>query len=131
MAGISYARRTEFMALITLAAAAVNVGLNFALIPPYGMVGAAIANAVAYVILTTLYYVVAQRLYYTAYEVRKLVTTVALATGLGAVGLVRIHSLTVALPVKIGVLAAFPVLLWLRTQMWTRSHSLARPKWAS
>jgi O-antigen/teichoic acid export membrane protein len=113
MAGISYARRTEFMALVAVVAAAVNIGLNFALIPPYGMIGAAIANAIAYVVLTTLHYVIAQRLYHTAYEVRKLLTTIVLATGLGSVGLVRIHSLALAVPLKVVVLASFPALLWM------------------
>jgi O-antigen/teichoic acid export membrane protein len=112
IAGISYARRTDLMAVIAIVGAAVNVGLNFALIPTYGMMGAALANAVAYVVLAVLQFVVAQRLYPTAYEVRKLLITIGLATGLGAAGVVRFHSLAVALPVKVIVLAIFPVLLW-------------------
>ena len=49
--GIGRARRTQFNWIVTGAAALVNIALNFALIPPYGMMGAAIATAVAYVAL--------------------------------------------------------------------------------
>jgi O-antigen/teichoic acid export membrane protein len=91
----------------------VNIGLNFALIPPYGIVGAAIANAVAYVVLTTTQYVVAQRLYHTAYEVGKLLTIIGLASALGIIGVVPIHPLALAIAIKAGALISFPVLLWL------------------
>src|ERR671936_598504 len=43
--GSGRARRTQFNWIVTGAAAAVNVALNFALIPPYGMIGAAVAPA--------------------------------------------------------------------------------------
>jgi O-antigen/teichoic acid export membrane protein len=112
MAGISYARRTEYMGATTVLAGAVNIGLNFVLIPPYGIVGAAIANAVAYVVLTTSQYVIAQRLYPTAYEVRKLLTIVGVATALGMVGVLPIHPLAAAIAVKAAALATFPLLLW-------------------
>jgi O-antigen/teichoic acid export membrane protein len=113
MSGISYARRTEYVAATALLAGAVNIGLNFALIPPYGIVGAAIANAVAYVVLTTTQYVVAQRLYHTAYEVGKLLTIIGLASALGIIGVVPIHPLALAIAIKAGALISFPVLLWL------------------
>ena len=46
--GVGRARRTQFNWVVTGAAAAVNVALNLALIPPYGMMGAAIATVAAY-----------------------------------------------------------------------------------
>jgi O-antigen/teichoic acid export membrane protein len=112
MSGISYARRTEYMAVTAVLAGAVNIGLNFALIPPYGMVGAAIANAIAYVVLTSAQYVIAQRLYPTAYELGKLVTIIGLASALGIIGVVSIHPLALAIVIKAATLASFPVLLW-------------------
>jgi O-antigen/teichoic acid export membrane protein len=111
MAGISYLRRTELLAFITLGAAAVNIGLNFALIPPFGMVGAAGANLAGYLLLTALYYVVAQRLYPTPYEPRKLLLILGLATGLGVLGIVPIDPLAAALTVKMAAVVAFVVLL--------------------
>ena len=47
--GVGRAKRTQFNWVVTGAAAAVNIGLNLILIPPYGMMGAAIATIAAYV----------------------------------------------------------------------------------
>ena len=47
--GIGRAQRTQFNWIVTGAAALVNVVLNLVLIPPYGMMGAAISTLAAYV----------------------------------------------------------------------------------
>jgi O-antigen/teichoic acid export membrane protein len=112
MAGIAYARRTEYVALTTLLAAGVNIGLNFALIPPYGMIGAAIANVIAYLLLTATQYVLAQRVYRTAYEIGKLLTIVGIAAALGVVGLVQLDAVVAEIAIKLAALAAFPLVLW-------------------
>jgi O-antigen/teichoic acid export membrane protein len=111
MAGISIARRTTALAALALVAAAINIGLNFALIPPFGMVGAAVAAALAYLALAWMHYVVAQRLYPTQYERPKVLAAVGLATGIGAVGAVPFGPLLLAIAVKLAALAAFFVLL--------------------
>src|SRR5581483_9053278 len=61
MSGIALTRRSALFVLYAGAAAAVNVGLNFVLIPPWGQVGAATATALAYIVLAALYYHGAQR----------------------------------------------------------------------
>jgi O-antigen/teichoic acid export membrane protein len=66
--GFSIARRTGRLALLTVAAAAINIGLNFALIPPWGIVGAAVATGVAYGLLAVGYYIAAQRVYHMPYS---------------------------------------------------------------
>ena len=48
--GLNITKRTQFYPVATMAAAAVNVGLNFLLIPRYGIVGAAWANGAAYAV---------------------------------------------------------------------------------
>ena len=68
--------------MITGIAAAVNVGLNVALIPPYGMIGAAIATAASYVTLFAGMVVYAQRVYPVAYQWRRVLTAAAVAVGL-------------------------------------------------
>lgn len=107
MAGISFARRMGYVPLIAGAAATVNVALNFALIPSFGMVGAALATAVGFALLAWLYYRVAQRLYPTAYETTKLIRALTLAVALGAVGLTTIEPVAAALAVKTVAFAAF------------------------
>jgi O-antigen/teichoic acid export membrane protein len=80
--GSGRARRTQFNWVVTGAGAAVNIGLNFWLIPRWGMVGAAISTAAAYVVLflgMTLY---AQHVYPVPYQWRRIVTVVGAAVGL-------------------------------------------------
>ena len=80
--GSGRARRTQFNWVITGVGAAVNVALIVWLVPRYGMVGAAIATLVAYVVLflgMTLY---AQRVYPVAYQWRRVVTALGAGVGL-------------------------------------------------
>jgi O-antigen/teichoic acid export membrane protein len=49
--GIGRARQTQLNWVVTGAAAALNIGLNFWLVPAYGMIGAAVSTLVAYVAL--------------------------------------------------------------------------------
>jgi O-antigen/teichoic acid export membrane protein len=111
MAGISIVRQTRVIARISITAAAFNIALNFALIPPFGMVGAAIATAAAYLLLAGLYYRSAQRLYRTPYELTKVVLAVTLATGIGSLGVIPLGPAAVSVPVKIVALAGFLLLV--------------------
>ena len=64
-------RRTQFNWVVTGAAAMVNIALNLILIPPYGMMGAAVATIAAY---TTMFVGMAwwsQRIYPVAYQWRR------------------------------------------------------------
>jgi O-antigen/teichoic acid export membrane protein len=80
--GSGRARKTQWNWVVTGIAAAVNVGLNFWLIRRYGMVGAAISTAVAYVVLFVGMTVYAQSVYRVAYQWRRVVTCVGTAVGL-------------------------------------------------
>ena len=59
-----------------------NVGLNFWLVPRFGMVGAAVSTAVAYVVLFVGMTLYAQRVYPVRYQWRRVVTCVAAGAGL-------------------------------------------------
>ncbi|MEP6811479.1 MAG: oligosaccharide flippase family protein [Actinomycetota bacterium] len=111
MSGISFARRTHWFAVLSLAAAAVNVGLNVVLIPPLGMVGAAFATAVAFAGLTAAYYAVSQRVYPTPYRPWRALTVVVAAAAVAPLGLLRLGSLSLDLALKAGGLVAFVLLL--------------------
>ena len=80
--GSGRARRTQLNWVVTGVGAAANIGLNFWLIPRWGMVGAAISTLAAYVVLffgMTLY---AQRVYPVAYQWRRVATAVGAAVAL-------------------------------------------------
>jgi O-antigen/teichoic acid export membrane protein len=111
MAGISIVRRTRVLAVLAVAAAALNIGLNFVLIPPFGMVGAAVATAVAYAVLAGLHYYVAQGYYPTPYEPIKVLAAIGLAGAVGILGVVPLGPLAVAVAVKLLALAGYLVLL--------------------
>jgi O-antigen/teichoic acid export membrane protein len=80
--GSGRARKTQLNWVVTGIGAAVNVGLNFWLVPAYGMVGAAISTAASYVVLFVGMTVYAQRVYPMNYQWRRVVTCVGAAVGL-------------------------------------------------
>jgi O-antigen/teichoic acid export membrane protein len=80
--GSGRARKTQWNWAVTGAGAAVNVGLNFWLVPRFGMVGAAVSTAVAYVVLFVGMTLYAQHVYPVQYQWRRVVTCVAAGTGL-------------------------------------------------
>jgi O-antigen/teichoic acid export membrane protein len=90
LTGISLARRTLYVALLSTIAGAANIGLNLALIPPLGIAGAGLASAGGYGLLAVLYYWAAQRVYPTPFEPRRVLTIVALAVTAALAALVPI-----------------------------------------
>jgi O-antigen/teichoic acid export membrane protein len=107
MAGISYTRRTKFFLVGTGIAFLVHVGLNFALMPSIGMLGAAISTVAAYALLTALYLGISQRLYPTRYEGQKVLSTLALACGIGVLGVVPLGPPASAVPLKLLAIGVF------------------------
>lgn len=75
--GMTVAKRTSYLALAAWVAALVNLALNIAFVPAYGMRASAWATFVAYLVLTCFYFVVSQRLWRIQVQTRK----VALAAG--------------------------------------------------
>jgi O-antigen/teichoic acid export membrane protein len=80
--GSGRARRTQLNWVVTGVGAAVNVGLNFWLIPSYGMVGAAISTLASYVVLFAGMTLYAQSVYPVAYQWRRVATVVLAAVAL-------------------------------------------------
>jgi O-antigen/teichoic acid export membrane protein len=105
--GTGRARQTRSNWLVTGAAAAVNVALNLALIPPYGRMGAAIASVVASTLLFVGMAWRAQRVFPVSYQWRRVATLALAAVGLTVLGKV----LDVPLPAALGLSAAFPLVL--------------------
>jgi len=105
--GSGRARRTQGNWLVAGAAAALNVGLNIALIPPYGMVGAAIATLAAYLGLFLGMFLYAQRVYPVAYQWRRVLTAAGVAAALTIVG----SAFDVPLAVAILLALVYPLCL--------------------
>jgi O-antigen/teichoic acid export membrane protein/glycosyltransferase involved in cell wall biosynthesis len=105
--GVGRVRRTQFNWLVTGVAAAVNVALNLALIPLYGMMGAAIATVAAYTTMAVGMAWWSQRLYPVPYQWRRVVTAAAAAVGLAAAG----KLLDEGLPLAVALIASYPLAL--------------------
>src|SRR5256884_8638859 len=107
--GTGRARQTRSNWVVTGAAAVVNVALNFALIPPYGRMGAAIATVSAYTLLFVGMAWRAQTVFPVPYQWRRVATLGAAAVRLTVLG----KLLDVPLALALALTAAYPFLLGL------------------
>ena len=83
--GANVAKKNRLIPVITLVASGVNIGLNFLLVPDYGMWAAAWTTTIGFGILAVLVYFISNRYYPIPYEWRRLITiAVATALTLGA-----------------------------------------------
>ncbi len=80
--GSGRARRTQLNWVVTGTGAAVNVGLNFWLVPAYGFIGAAVATLVAYAVLFVGMTLYAQSVYRVPYQWRRVLTVLGAGAGL-------------------------------------------------
>jgi O-antigen/teichoic acid export membrane protein len=106
LTGIGLAKRTIYVAGLATIAAVANIALNFALIPPFGIVGAALASAAGYGLLAVLYYWAAQRVYPTPFEPVKVLTILALAIAAAFAAALPVDG-AAAVAVKLVAIAAF------------------------
>ena len=77
--GLNITGRTPYYPVTTAVGAAVNIGLNFALIPRFGIIGAAWANGAAYALQASLAFGFSQRFYPVRYEYGRISRAVAAA----------------------------------------------------
>ena len=94
--GIALARRTLYVGFLATLAGVANIVLNLALIPPFGIVGAAVATAGGYAVLAALYYWAAQRVYPTPFEPVKVLTILALAVAASFAAAIPVDGLVAA-----------------------------------
>ncbi len=105
--GVGRARRTQFNWVVTGIGATVNVALNLILIPPYGMMGAAIATVAAYSVMFLGMIVNAQAVYRVPYQWRRVVTAAGAAVGLTVLG----KLVDAPLALAIALAAVYPLVL--------------------
>lgn len=99
--GVGRAKRTQFNWVVTGAAAAVNVVLNLLLIPPYGMMGAAVATVAAYSTMFVGMTWWSQQIYPVHYQWRRVATAAATGIALTAAGKLAGGGLPVAVPLAL------------------------------
>lgn len=111
--GIMLQRRPLIRSAAIGVAAAINIGLNFLLIPSYGMLGAAWATLIAFAVQTVILVRVALGYYPIPYQWGRLAKLAGLAATLYVAGqLLPATSVPVVVGAKALLLLAFPALLW-------------------
>ncbi len=110
--GVNIEKKTHYLPYVTGLGALVNIGANVLLIPLYGMMGAAYATLLSYVVMAVGMYFASQQFYRVEYEWKKVVrmaTITVLVIGVG--GWFGLEPLTVSgILVKLALIASFAVL---------------------
>lgn len=84
-AGVYIKEKSIYVPIITGIGATVNIGVNFLLIPPLGIIGAALATLASYVVMTLGLFTVTQKFYKIEYEMNKVLSLFALIIIFGGV----------------------------------------------
>lgn len=110
MAGIYIEKKTTYLPLITGTAAVVSVVANLILIPRFGMSGAATASVLAYAVMVSGLYLLAQKHYPIPYEGKRLLKICFVCGVIFLAGQVQVGDMT-WLYKAAGVLIGYPFLL--------------------
>lgn len=119
--GITLKKRTIFAPIVIIGALAVNIGLNFWLIPRYGIMGATISTLASYVVFCALRYWASNLFFKVKYEWGRVFTI--LAVGSALIGTFYLTDsirgdfpsdtrLFLSLALKASLALSFPVLLF-------------------
>jgi len=112
--GMIMRNKSLHMSGVLLVSAAVNIGLNFVLIPRYGIMGAAVATVVSYGLWNVLKGYYSARFYDLRFDLRRLAQITVLAVGAYLLSLASAGWLGfwVNFGLKAVLLAAFAILCW-------------------
>ncbi|MBN1559676.1 oligosaccharide flippase family protein [candidate division KSB1 bacterium] len=106
--------KTYYYVIINAIAALANIGLNFLLIPIWGVMGAAAVTAISFAICPLLAYVISQRYYRLKYDLVALLKLFTLSLLVYfATTAVNIDSLFASIAVKSLILLTLPLLLYI------------------
>lgn len=111
--GIIIEKKTKYFAYINSSNAALNLALNFILIPRYGIYGAAFATLFSYSYLTVLTYYFSNKFFKIGFEFMRMGKIAAAAGLIYIVSLqVNLHSLYADVFVKLLIICTFPLVLY-------------------
>jgi O-antigen/teichoic acid export membrane protein len=119
--GITLKKRTIFAPIVIVVALAVNIGLNFWLIPRYGIMGATVSTLLSYIVFCGLRYWASNMFFKVRYEWGRVFTI--LAVGSAMIGLFYLNDslrgdspsdarLALSLAIKASLALSFPLLLF-------------------
>ncbi|OGR73157.1 MAG: hypothetical protein A2089_12500 [Elusimicrobia bacterium GWD2_63_28] len=112
LAPVIIAKKTGVILSVTLAGAAVSIAGNFALIPPFGMFGAAWAVFLSYLAMATMVYFRGRAFYPVPYEFGRLGKGLAAAALCALPGLLFAPEGLAGILFRLAAFAAFPPIVW-------------------
>lgn len=80
LAGIFVREKTRYLIIVTFVAASANVGLNMIFIPAFGIIGAAYATVIAYIIMAIMMYMISHNLYQVNYDFKRIGVVLLITT---------------------------------------------------
>jgi O-antigen/teichoic acid export membrane protein len=83
--GVTLTRNTKYITLANTIAALLNIGLNFLFIPYYGMMGAAVASLISFIVRTVILYYYAQKNYFIPFEIIRITGLLLILLSIGIV----------------------------------------------
>lgn len=113
MPGIFIEKKTQYLPVVTGVAAAANIVANVVLIPIYGIMGAAFATLLSYVVSALGMYLVSQKFYPIQYEIKRLVivSLIFIICGGAAYYLLFLSDIKPGYFAKLIIIFTFPILL--------------------
>ncbi len=113
MTGVYIRRKTILEFVFMLVAAVVNVLLNIFLIPYFGAMGAAVSTLLAYIVLTSVSYIVNQKIYPTGFEIGPFIIKlfIGIALYIGSTSLAHTQQPALHLCISICALIVYGILL--------------------
>ncbi len=122
--GVGVRRKTWLVTISTTISALANVGLNLALIPLYGSMGAAVSTLIAYILLALICYIINQRIYPIPFEIGRfgIGLVIGLAFYLASSFLARTQGIYGECAIYIGVISLYAGCLVLlgKSSSWSR-----------
>ncbi len=123
VAGIQISNKTKYSSYSFMIAAGVSLGMNFLLVPRFGMMGAATASVTAYAVLNALYFAFSQRFYHIGHEFRRLGLSFLAGVGLYlcAALLTRHLAVVPSIVLKLVLVLLYPAVLYV-LKFYTRDE---------
>jgi O-antigen/teichoic acid export membrane protein len=109
--GIGIEKKARYYPLVTGAAAATNVAVNFALIPHLGMMGAAWATVVSYAVMAALGFTISRRLFPIPFEGGRWLSAAATAAALYGISGLAPAPFAARMALELALVAAYPLIL--------------------
>ncbi len=124
--GIYIRKKTKYMAIFTGLAALVNVSSNLYLMPHYGIMGAAYATLLSYLVMALSIFIVNQKIYYIPYEYGRVVFILLYLAAVLVVYYAFQPGLLLRLLIIVISPAVFIVLRFFRPEEWAALNKLLR-----